>query len=234
MNAKFFSMTVLVASSMVAQVSTATLMTVSQSDFSGSSTVIDFNDISAQEFITAQYNGLGVTFSGALLGLVNTSSEGDTELFNLTNPSTIASNWDYRTYTNAGPSWTATFSTPQNLVGFRVETKAVDDVTIEAFMGDILLGSINFPNPNGDTVIDFIGVHDAAGFNRMTVTTARNATLGGNGFFAMDDFRFESTNVVSPPGSPSTIPVPPTIVLLLLGLAMLNFVTKEGRVRPGT
>lgn len=184
-----------------AQSASAVPVAVSQAAFSGSATVIDFNAIPDTQSITNQYAGQNVTFSGALVGLTNS---GDTSLFN---GSTIASNWIYNGMGNTGPSWTAVFGSIQNLAGFLVETNTGDDVTIEAFLGASSLGSVNFPNPNGVTV-DFIGIGDLGGFDRITVTTANNS----NGFFAMDDFRFEG-------GSNGQVPEPGTLALLGLGLA---------------
>lgn len=184
-----------------AQSASAVPVAVSQAAFSGSATVIDFNAIPDTQSITNQYSGQNVTFSGALVGLTNS---GDTSLFN---GSTIASNWIYNGTGNTGPSWTAVFGSIQNLAGFLVETNSGDDVTIEAFLGASSLGSVNFPNPNGPTV-DFVGIGDLGGFDRITVTTATNA----NGFFAMDNFRFEG-------GSNGQVPEPGTLALLGLGLA---------------
>ena len=173
-------------------------------DFSGSETIIDFNAISNTQSITNQYSGDGVDFSGALVGLTN---PGDTNLFN---GSTIASNWIYSGTGNTGSSWTATFSSVQNLVGFLAETNSSDSVTIEAFLGLTSIGSVNFPNPNGPTP-DFLGFGDLGGFDSITVTTANI----GNGFFAMDDFRFEGSSV--------SVPEPGSLVLLALGLVGLRF-----------
>lgn len=184
----------------LAQNASAVPVAVTQAAFSGSATVIDFNAIPDTQSITNQYSGQNVAFSGALVGLTNF---GDTNLFN---GSTIASNWIYNGTGNTGPSWTATFGSIQNLAGFLVETNSGDDVTIEAFLGANSLGSVNFPNPNGVTV-DFIGIGDLGGFDRITVTTAINS----NGFFAMDDFRFEG-------GSNGQVPEPGTLALLGLGL----------------
>lgn len=194
-----------------AQTATATPVSISQAAFSGAETVIDFNSIANSQSITNQYSAQGVTFSGALVGLTN---PGDTNLFN---GSTIASNWIYGGSGNTGASWSAVFGSVQSLVGFFVETNAGDDVTIEAFLGATSLGAVNFPNPNGPTV-DFIGIQDLGGFDRITVTTA----IDVNGFFAMDNFRFEG-------GGSNQVPEPGSMALIGLGLAGVLFTRRRYR-----
>lgn len=180
-------------------------VSVSQGAFSAAQTVIDFNLVSNTQSITNQYAGQGVTFSGALIGLTN---PGDTYLFN---GSTLASNWNYQGGGKTGSSWSAFFSSPQTLAGFFVETNPNDSVTVEAFLGLTSLGTINFVNPNGLTA-NFVGIQDLGGFDRITVTTASNT----NGFFAMDDFRFEGVAI-------NQIPEPGTMALIGLGLASALF-----------
>ncbi|ODU08268.1 MAG: hypothetical protein ABS84_13635 [Rubrivivax sp. SCN 71-131] len=180
-------------------------------DFSGSAVVIDFNAIPDTAAINSQFSSSGVAFGGALVGLTN---PGDTHLFN---GSTIASNWIYRPGAgHQGATWSATFETTQNIVGFEVETQADDPVTIEAFSGATSLGSVTFPNPNGLTV-DFIGIRDFAGFDRISVTTAANY----NGFFAMDNFRFEQQG--------NSVPVPGTLVLAGLGMMGLGLSARRAK-----
>lgn len=193
-----------------AGVATATPVAIGLVDFSGSEVVVNFNAMGNESAVNNQYAGSGVTFSGALFGMTN---PGDTSLFN---GSTIASNWKYIGGGYQGATWSATFGTTQTIVGFHVESNAGDDVTIEAFSGATSLGSVNFPNPNGITV-DFIGIRDFAGFDRISVTTARN----GNGFFAMDDFRFEQGGNV--------VPVPGTLALVGLGLMGLGLSARRAK-----
>lgn len=116
-----------------------------------------------------------------------------------------------------GATGSATFSVTQHLVGFYVATNSADHVTIEAFSGATSLGSVNFPNPGAATA-DFIGIRDFAGLDRISVTTTSNV----NGFFAMDDFRFES----QPCGS---IPVPGTMALVGLGLIGLGSAARRAK-----
>lgn len=194
-----------------AGVATAAPVAIGLVDFSGSEIVVDFNAIGNEAAINSQYAGSGVTFGGALFGMTN---PGDTGLFN---GSTIASNWIYFPGSGyQGATWSATFSATQTIVGFEVETNGGDDVTIEAFSGATSLGSVNFPNPNGVSV-DFIGIRDFAGFDRISVTTASN----GNGFFAMDNFRFEERG--------NGVPVPGTLALVGLGLMGLGLSARRAK-----
>ena len=151
-------------------------------DFSGSETVIDFNAISNTHPITDQYTASGVDFSGALVGLKQT---GNCKF----NGSTVASNWisgpvNWPGYGNQGASWEAKFDDVYHRVGFFFSTNNGDSVTIEAFLGAVSIGSLNFPSPDG---VEFLGLGDAGGFDRIRVITAIN----DSGFFAMDDFRME-------------------------------------------
>lgn len=176
--------------------------------FDGSATVIDFNSIANEEVISNQYVPDGVMFSG-LLGLTN---PGDADLFN---GSPIASNWSYSQGQHIGLTWTATFDTLQRAVGFYSETNDTDDVTIEAFLNGSLVESINFPNTTGLYTVDFIGIQNAGGFDSIQVTTAENH----NGFFAMDDFRFQV----------AAVPEPSTYALMIGGLGLVGFMARRRR-----
>jgi hypothetical protein len=160
-------------------------------NFSGSETVITFNTIDNTQPVNNQYAGLGVAFNGSLVGLTNSL---DPSLFN---GSAIASNWNYDdAVPNTGSTWTATFSSVQSQVGFFAESNEDDDITIEGFLKGSSVGSVNFSNPNGTTP-DFLGIQNLLGIDSITVTTASNF----NGFFGMDDFRFESNTAVPVPAA---------------------------------
>lgn len=185
-----------------------------EGDFAGSATVVDFNAISNWQRLDNQYASVNVNFFGSLYGL---SNPGDTSLFN---GSTIASNWMYWPGTGSmGSSWEATFSHLITMVGFLAETNRADSVTIEAFAGAASRGSLNFLNPNGFTP-DFLGLTDVSGFDKIVVTTANNH----NGFFAMDDFRFDgSVSAVDNSLPPVAVAEPGTLALVALGLLGIGF-----------
>ena len=161
---------------------------ITEADFAGSETTVDFNSIPNGRSINSQYSASNVVFSGALFGLGN---PGDTSLFD---GSTIASNWIYWPGTgNQGLTWEAEFGSLITQVGFLAEMNGADSVTVEAFSDETSLGSLLFLNPNGFTP-DFLGLGDARGFDRIVVTTNDIH----NGFFAMDDFRFAGSATVGP------------------------------------
>ncbi len=176
-------------------------------DFTGSETTIDFNIFGAGDPINNQYAGSGVNFSGSLFGMTNS---GDTNLFN---GSPIASNWIYSGGNLQGSVWTATFDVAQRAVGFLSETNSADSVSIEAFSGMTSRGLINFPNPN-NTNVDFLGVVDPLGFDSIVVTIDTNY----NGFFAMDDFRFDAL------GPSAVVPLPAALPLLAGGLGLFGLI----------
>jgi hypothetical protein len=187
----------------------AELVVANPVDFSGLESIVDFNNIANTKAIKDQFtNEFNVTFNG-LVGLTNSTD------INRFNGSTIASNWIYPS-TNLGPSWTATFTSTQNIVGFLAETNTNDDVTIEAFLGGSLIGSVNFQNPNGVTP-DFLAIQSISGFDRIQVTTG-NQTAG---FFAMDNFKFQSTAIVPVPGG-----------IWLFGSALIGIIGTRKKVVP--
>jgi hypothetical protein len=180
-------------------------------DFSNSATVIDFNSIGNEVPITNQYSsGQGVAFSGALYGMTNF---GDTALFPANGGGVIASNWLYSRGANQGLSFVADFASPVNKVGFYLENWANQTGTLEIFNGVNSLGSITY-NTQGLTA-EFVGLENSSLFNRLVFTNTANT----NGFYAIDDFRFESTG--------SQVPEPATMLLFGAGLAGLAVVRRK-------
>ncbi len=198
--AKSFVLALLIAAGVTAY---ADPIVITEADFSGSETTIDFNGISNGQSINSQYSASNVVFSGALFGLTNS---GDTDLFD---GSTIASNWIYWPGDgNQGLTWEAEFGSPITRVGFLAEMNGADSLTVEAFSDDTSLGSLLFLNPNGFTP-DFLGLGDARGFNRIVVTSNDIH----NGFFGMDNFRFGGSVITI-----VSVPEPATLALLGIGL----------------
>jgi hypothetical protein len=189
MGTKVIKLALLFVAIVECQSVSANLVVANPVDFSGLENIIDFNNIANTKEIKDQFaNDFNVTFNG-LVGLTNSTD------INRFNGSTIASNWIYPN-TNIGPSWTATFTSTQNIVGFLAETNTNDNVSIEAFLGGSLIGSVNFKNPNG-VIPDFLAIQSILGFDQIKVTTGSQTA----GFFAMDDFKFQSNTVVPLPGA---------------------------------
>jgi hypothetical protein len=183
---------------------------------SAPSTVIDF--AGSYNEITTQFAAQGVTFAGALIGLSSCCS-GDTRLFP-GNPSAIASNWDYGAQISGnyvvgdyvGLSFSATFSSPVNQVGFYEETN--NNVTITEYNGASRIGSLQLPDLSA--YVSFYGVADSTPFDRIVV----DLTLGTDGFFAMNDFTFHTE-----------VPESATWALMLIGFAGLGLAGYKARAK---
>lgn len=172
-------------------------------DFSAGDNLVTFNSIANEALITSQYAGQGVTFSGALYGLTNS---GDLALFPSNGGGVIASNWLYSQGNYAGLSFAAAFTTDITRVGFYLENWPSQTATIELFEGITSLGSITYHTAS--LTAEFVGIQDLAGFNGMVLSD----TTQGDGFYAIDDFRFGS--------GAQAVPEPTT--MLLLGLGMIG------------
>jgi hypothetical protein len=179
-------------------------MLIGLGQFSGGETVVDFNSIGNEVLITNQYSGKGVSFSGALYGMTN---PGDTNLFPANGGGVIASNWLYSQGSNQGLAFTSTFSALQTRVGFYLENWPAQTATIELFNGMTSLGSVTFQTSSLNA--EFVGVEDQSGFDSVQFTNTSDV----NGFYAIDDFRFENSN--------SVVPEPHSLALLGAGIAGL-------------
>lgn len=169
-------------------------VTVQESAFSGSATVIGFGTIGQNQEITTQFNALGVVFSGGLYGDKTASNVDDFSNAG----SVIAANFINNGQQSFGQI-EATFTSSVTRVGFYGVT--IGNMTIEAFRGGVSLGSFSFAtDPNPPDV--FMGLADSMGIDRIVVNT------NGYQFFEFDDFRFE------------TVPEPSS--LALIGVAILG------------
>ena len=181
----------------------ATVSLVDASAFDGAQQIVTFDSIANEAPITNEFAGQGVVFSGALYGMTNT---GDTDHF-AGPPVAIASNWLYSQGNFGGTSFTATFSSDENLLGFFQELNPDDFLTVNLFENGSPVDSINFPSqPSLDAT--FVALEDTSAFNSAVFTVTTN----DNGFVALDDFQFEPTASVAP------VPEPASAALITTGL----------------
>lgn len=164
-------------------------------DFSGQQTVIDFNALAEEDPVGTRYAPAGVVFSDTLSALTN-----DSDTFH--DGTTIASTWRYSVDALQGTSWSATFDALQARVGFNAIVNVGDHYTVALYRGAVSLGSASFDGATdflapGGPLAPFVGLGEAGGFDRIVVTTS---TLV-NGYFGMDDFRFEAAAPVPEPGT---------------------------------
>jgi hypothetical protein len=174
--------------------------------FSGNATVVDFNDIVSGTPITDQYQeDFGVTFSG------NPSFIADPNPENSSINGTIAG----VNFPINNPI-TAVFDSVQNKVGMDFGIIGLTPIArIQVFKGTNTdpLESWDFLGPqpseleNGIIPSFFGGIFIEEGFDRIEFSN-----ISGDGFFHVDDFRFET-------GKP--IPEPATFLLLGAGLVGL-------------
>jgi hypothetical protein len=185
-------------------------------DFTGSETVISFNSISNETPINNQFSTAGVIFSGALYGLTN---PGDTDNFP-NSGGVIASNFISSQQQGVqGNSFTATFDTYYTKVGFYLETNPDDASTVTISYDGISSGSLTFNTTDFNAI--FVGLEETIGFNSVTMVVQNTF----NGFFAIDDFRFEGTPNTGP--GPNPVPEPSTILLLSIGVTGLMGLRKK-------
>lgn len=179
-----------------AQSAQATVSLINASAFDGAQQVVTFDSIANEAPITNEFAGQGVVFSGALYGMTN---PGDTHMF-AGPPAAIASNWLYSHGSLGGTSFTAAFSSDENLLGFYQELNPGDNLTVNLFENGNPVDSINLPSP-ASTQGTFVGLEDTSAFNSAEFTVTTNV----NGFVALDFFQFESVAPVPEPASAALI-----------------------------
>jgi hypothetical protein len=167
-------------------------ISVNETAFSGTATVIDFTGLSSGTSITSQYSSEGATFSGGLYAF----------------PIGKASNFDI-SLTEPGTSITIDFVTKMLRAGFDVSTQSTQDlrVGVSAFSGDLLVstGSLDFITTG--TTTRFVGIEDLdMGIDRL-VLTAFPVNASSSGRFIIDDVTFEAAAVVPEPSAALLFPI---------------------------
>ena len=190
-----FSLGAIAAALAVAGSAQAAPISVAESAFSPTATLIDFSGRGFNEPITGQYAPLGVTFSGGLFANVLT---GD--------PAPSAQNFPFGAPVNTN-AITINFSSTMLRVGFDVRTPTAGDtltVNVSAFSGDTLVstGTLQFGT---SSVWSFAGIEDATdGIDRLVLSSTSPST--GSRAFAMDNFRFEEMPAIPEPSAALLFP----------------------------
>ncbi len=196
----------------------AQLISVGEDAFSAAATTVDFSQPTTNETaIGSAYNSAGVDFSGSLFTMQN---YGDLMSYENNGDGQIASNWVYNNEESdsvtpglQGSTWTATFDSAQNKLGFFSTFWQSETLTAEAFNGASSLGSISFiGNIPSSYDAAFSGFSSMAGFDSVVFTI----TGDGNHFFSMDDFRFEGMGIAGAVPEPSTYGILGALALISL------------------
>jgi hypothetical protein len=188
----------------------ATLVNVGVDAFSGSSTVLDFEDtIGNAVNLTPGYgSSSGVTFTATTRSYAY-SGYGTTLT---TNAATAGLGDRAATWGGTGAYGTGfSLTDAQTLVGMYISSNVRISTTVSAFLGGSLLGSQLVTVAGNE--IGFVGFEDFSGIDRIAIGSN---TLCPSCIHQLDNVMFES-------GDGSTVPVPATLALFGLGLAGLGW-----------
>ena len=167
---------------------------ISLSDFSGSETVIGFDDLTSGTILTNQYSGSGVTFQN--------TSESTSISDGFPGDASSAPNVAF-TLLNLGGSQEILFSTAVNKFGVFLAGSNGETFLMDVYDTNGLVESLGGANNA------FLGVFSSTNIISIAL---RSSTNGFN--FVMDDVRFES--------SVSAVPVPAAV--WLFGTAMIGLI----------
>lgn len=197
-------------------------------DFSGSATLIDFDDLTGGatlgtgDLITNQYAGLGVVFNNPTLDTrANASPIGGSLV--LSSKPNVA--FIFQGGGDLGPNvppQELIFSVPVTKVGMTFGTSLAANVTLELFgPGDVLLESLTLIGTalSSGSLEGFIGL-EAGSLVSVARVTSHGLGSGASFNFSIDNVRFEGPGVAA-------VPEPTSIALA--GLAAVGFVVFTSR-----
>lgn len=195
---------------MAAKTVSATPIQVGVGAFSGSQTILTFEEFSVNGLLPAGYgNASGISFStdtrhftyssysAALVTAATTAGLGDD-----------AATWGNPTLANFGTGFT--LLTPQTRVGFYTGTNGAMLGTAGVYLGGNLLGSFAV-NLSANTIL-FFGFEDPGGIDQIVLTLNDPSTSNDLAVAQLDNVMFESAS------APSAVPEPSSLVLLGAGL----------------
>ena len=183
----------------IAQASYAAPVAIDISYFSGTETILSFDELFEDQIITNEYSGQGIDFSNSSHVSASTSSgepyeawfffnnPGNAVLQNLIGPN------------ESNPPIVIDFTQSQQLIGFDIITNPSNtEFSVTSEVTTFFIDT-NLPE-------SFVGFYDPNGISQLTITAF---DFDNYAAIAMNDLRFENI---------TTVPLPPSIILFLTGL----------------